>query len=692
MADLLLEVGCEELPARYVDVALAHLRGAVPAALAAARLEVAAEAVAVIGTPRRLAVIASGVPSRQPDLREQVVGPPASAAFRDGAPTKAAVGFAAKNGVAVAELELVTVEGKKGEYVACTRQERGKPAVDVLAGVLEGLLDGLPWPKSMRWGWREQAFARPVHWLVVLFDGAVVPMQFAGVASGRTSRGHRFLAPGPIELRGGAEDYTSRLRAAMVIVDPAVRRQAIAAELARVERESGARVRTDDELLVEVTNLVEYPVAVCGTFDEVFLEVPEEVIVSAMRSHQRYFAMEDAHGRLVHRFVTIAGTVTRDARVVRHGNERVLAARLADARFFFREDGKKALDDWAAALDDVVFQSKLGSMGAKVARARRLAAALCGRLRGVDAQVVDRAAALAKADLVTHMVGEFPELQGVMGAHYARLWGEPAPVAAAIEEHYLPRSAGGALPASAEGGCLAIADRADTVVGCFAAGLAPTGSADPYALRRAALGVIAIVLERGWRVPVSWLVAEAARELSGAVDVTDAVREQLADFFRARLRGVLVERGLPADCVDAALAAGADDLRDASDRAVAVARLRERADFEPLATAFKRIANILKGGVASAAAPNPGRFVEREERELHAAFGGIQARVADHLAASNYHAALAALAELKGPVDAFFDKVLVMDEDAAVRDNRLALLASINAAFTRIADFRQLAV
>jgi glycyl-tRNA synthetase beta chain len=486
----------------------------------------------------------------------------------------------------------------------------------------------------MRWGIPDVAFVRPVHWLVALYGGEVVPLAFAGVASGRTTRGHRFLAPGPIELDGSPGGYLAALREAFVLVEPDRRRTAISAELARVEGETGAHVRRDEALLDEVTNLVEYPVAVCGSFAGDFLVTPEEVIVSAMRSHQRYFAMEDESGRLASRFVTIAGTVTLDPEVVRQGNERVLAARLADAQFFFVEDQKLPLARLAEKLSGVVFQKKLGTVGDKVARVRQLAEALAGEV-GEDAALAARAAELCKVDLVTSMVGEFPDLQGVMGRHYAGLAGEPAPVCQAIEEHYLPRGAGGPLPESGLGAVVGLADRIDTLCGCFAVGLAPTGSADPYGLRRAALGILAVLLDRGWSVRLGWLVEQAGEKLARLSNITvgGEVRAQILEFLRTRLRGVLTEGGAAPDCVEAALAAGFENVPDARARALALSRLRTRADFEPLAAAFKRVANILKGpaGQALGQPPDPDLFAESEERALWNSFREIESRALGRL-------------------------------------------------------------
>jgi glycyl-tRNA synthetase beta chain len=687
-ADLLLEIGTEEIPAGFLTRAIESLAGRAETALAEARLD--AERIRVLGTPRRLVLAVARLADRQPDLSERVVGPPARAAFDDaGKPTQAAIGFARRNGVPVEALERAEVEGKKGEYVVCTRHEPGQPAAAVLPALLERLIAELPWAKSMRWAHREEAFVRPVHWIVALLGDDVLPVSFAGVHADRVSRGHRFLAPEPVAVPSALPAYLDLMRKRFVIVDPAMREEMIAAELARVESEIGARVRPDADLRREVANLVEYPVAVCGSFRESFLDVPEEVIVSAMRSHQRYFAVEDAQGRLIHRFVTIAGTVTRDPAVVRGGNERVLAARLSDASFFFREDRKHPLEERVAKLDGVVFQSSLGSIGAKIRRVGVIARKLAGEI-GADEAHVARAALLCKADLVTQMVFEFPDLQGVMGRHYARLGGEPAAVSEAIFEHYLPRGAGDAMPRTDVGAVLGIADRIDTLVGCFAVGLAPTGSADPYGLRRAALGILGILLDRGWSISLSHLVDLAAQALAGTVEVKDDGKAAVLGFLRTRLKGLLGE--LPADCVEAALATGFDDVPDARARARAVAALRQREDFEPLGVAFKRVANILKGEAAAAGEPDTGLFAEEAERALWRAFGDIASQVERHLESGDYERALGVLAELEKPVDRFFEEVLVMDEDPRVRANRLALLARIGGSFARIADFRQLAV
>lgn len=685
-SDFLLELGTEEIPAAFLQGVFPRLAANLEALLKAARLEHGG--VRALATPRRIGLIVSALSERQSDVLETLVGPPAQVAFdAAGKPTKAAEGFARKNGVPLGELQRREVEGKKGEYVVALRSLTGAPTRDVLPALLGEFVRGLPWPKSMRWAYREDSFARPLHWLVAVLGSEVLPFELFGVRAGRQSRGHRFLAPGSIEVDAG--QYEARLREAFVIVDPAERRGAIERELARIERETGARVNPDAELLSEVTFLVEYPVGVTGQFDALFLKLPSEVIISAMRSHQRYFAMLGEGGVLIGRFITIAGTATRDAATVRRGNERVLAARLTDAKFFFSEDRKRSLDAMAKQLDDVVFIKQLGTIGAKVRRIGKLAERLALAV-SVDVKLAARATALCKADLVSSMVYEFPELQGSMGRHYAQLAGEPSEVADAIRDHYVPRGAGDDQTPGLLGAVVGIADRVDTLVGCFLVGLQPTGSVDPYGLRRVALGILSVLLRCKLSIGLDVLIGWAAEGLREAAEVSQEKPAEVLEFLRIRLRGLLtLERGLPSDSVDAALGAGYFDVPDALARVEAVAGLRERADFEPLAATFKRVANILERGRLGAE-PVPARFVAAAEHALWERFLQIRQRADALLEQSDYAGALKVLSELKAPVDAFFDAVLVMDEDVNVRNNRLALLGQIDAAFARIADFKKL--
>jgi glycyl-tRNA synthetase beta chain len=702
-ADVLFEIGCEEIPARMLARALAELPALVEERLAAARLSHGGAR--ALGTPRRLAVIVKQLADRQPDLNEEIVGPPASAAFAsDGSLTRAGQGFAAKNGVAPEALVKREVAGKKGQYVVALRSVAGRDARALLPELLVELAGAIAWPKSQRWGWSETAFVRPVQWLVALLGSDIVPLSWAGLTSGRHSRGHRFLANRLVEI-ADPDRYPDALRAAHVVVDPAVRRDLVRAELARLERETGLQVRPDDELLDEVIHLGEYPVGLCGSFDRAFLEVPEELIVTEMRNHQRYFAMADAQGRLANRFATLMATVVKDPEVVRRGNEYVIASRLSDARFFFAEDQKKSLEQWNEKLAPVVFQAKLGdaakTIGHKLARIEAITAALVDRV-ACNRDVARRAAHLCKADLASAVVGEFPELQGAMGKHYARLAGLPDGVAVAIEEHYFPRGQGGALPSTVEGALVAIADRIDTLVGCFAAGLQPSGSADPFGLRRAALGVLQIVLDRGpggahaggegWPLRVDALI-EIASQAYGATLATAGAREPLREFFRTRLRGLLIDDGLAAQDVDVVLGVSADEPCDARMRARAVAVVPQAAR-----EVFKRIANILDDARAKqhliSGEVKPAAFVSASgaEARLWNAFTERQTRLSRALEHHQYRDSFAVLAELGPDVAAFFDRggVMVMDPDPVLRENRLSLLSRIYEPFARIADFRQL--
>ncbi|HTR51509.1 MAG TPA: glycine--tRNA ligase subunit beta [Kofleriaceae bacterium] len=692
-ADLLFEIGCEEIPARMLARALAELPAQVDARLAAARLEHGATR--ALGTPRRLAVIVTGLADRQPDLNEEVVGPPASAAVdADHKLTKAGQGFAAKNGILAQfgteahlkttselGLQLREVPGKKGLYLVATRHVVGGETRALLPELLRELAAGIAWPKSMRWGWSETTFVRPVQWLVALYGGEVVPLSWAGQTAGRKTRGHRFLAPGWIDLAGPGH-YVEALRAAHVVVDPEARRVTIEAELARIAKETGCRVREDATLLAEVMNLGEWPVGITGQFDPSYLEVPAEIIVTAMRTHQRYFAMEDAQGKLANRFATVMATTVTDPAVVQRGNQNVLAARLADAKFFFAEDRKHTFEQWNEKLDGIVFQAKLGegakTIGNKVRRIETIVRDLGGGAAAL------RAAHLCKADLASTAVGEFPELQGVMGRHYARLAGENDAVANAIEQHWWPKGQGAALPQTGEAALVAIADRMDTLVGCFAVGLEPTGSADPLGLRRAAIGIWSIVIDRGWKdvYTKAFDASVAALALEG---VKLADRKPIDEFFRARLRGIFVDSGIAAQDTDAALAQGYADPVDARARALACGKIPKEAR-----EVFKRIANILDD--ARVAKHEFGITVDASlfqpvEARLWTAFAREQGR-----AFGDYNEQIGMLVALQPDVAAFFDKggVMVMDPDPKLRSNRLSLLNAIYSRFSRIADFRKL--
>lgn len=700
--DLLFELGCEEIPAKMLAKALADLPAAVEAKLGAARLTFTS--VRALGTPRRLAFIVKGLAERQPDLDEEVVGPPVGAAFdKDGAVTKAGQGFAAKNGVAPESLQKKEVAGKKGMYVVAQRHVAGTETRALLPQLLQDVITGIPWPKGMRWGWSETAFVRPVQWLVAMFGGEVIPLTWAGQTASRNSRGHRFLSNTPIEI-ASPDKYIETLRAAHVIVDQDARRDLVRAELARLEKETGFKVRPDEALLAEVIHLGEYPVGVSGGFNPAFLEVPAEIIVTAMRTHQRYFAMEDADGKLAPRFVTMMATIVKDPAVVAKGNETVLASRLSDAKFFFAEDKKKSFDDWNAKLDGVVFQAKLGekgkTVGQKLDRLVRLVEGLNPQKYGADLTATRTIARYAKADLASHAVGEFPEVQGTMGKHYARLanLGEPGAsphlrevVAEGIEQHWWPKGQGAALPRSPEAALVSLADKADTIVGCFAVGLEPSGSADPFGLRRAAIGIWQILLERGWGDLLPKLIDASLVELNGhGVAISD--RRPLGEFFRARLRGIFIEQGIPAQDADAALAQDFTDPVDARARALACAKISKEAR-----EVFKRVANILDDARGKkldiGTQPDPAKFVADVERSLYAAISEAQKGEQAAREKRDYATVFESLERLRPTVATFFDKggVMVMDPDPALRDNRLALLHWFVAPYLAIADFRLLA-
>jgi glycyl-tRNA synthetase beta chain len=690
MADLLFEIGAEEIPAGFVPAAIDQLQRDLARALDEARLlhgEVKA-----VGSPRRLAVWARDVASRQADARTEAFGPPVAQAFdAEGMPTQAALGFARSQGVDVGALERK--QTPKGERVAVTRIERGRRAEQVLPGLLERLVAGLRFRKSMRSRWDEVTFARPVRWLVALHGGRPLRVRFGEVVSGRVTYGHRFKAPRAIRLTGTPEDYVAKLRKAFVVVDPAERRALVEREVARAAKAAGGRVLDNPGLLDEVTNLVEIPTAIAGEFERQNLDLPPEVVVSEMRTHQRYFAVVDAAGRLRNRFVAVAGTPVKDPKVSRHGYERVLRARLADARFFFEEDRKRKLRDRIEALGRRTYQAKLGSELDRTHRIGAVAAALA-RALGKEALVpeVIEVARLAKTDLTTGMVGEFPELQGIMGAHYARGEGMKAEIADAIEDHYRPLGASAEMPRGDLGALVGLADRLHQLVGIVGVGEKATGAADPFGLRRAAIGILRILLDRRYHLSLSAAVEETLNALQGVKLAQDraVVAEQVLDFVRGRLKAQWAEE-FPPDLVEAVLAAGFDDVVDARQRLEALAEVKTRPDFVPLAVAFKRVANIQeKAGGPGAARVDPALLRDEAERRLHAELERVEAETSSLRERRDYPAVLRNVATLEPAVARFFDEVLVMAEDPALRANRLGLMRRVASLFADLADFRKI--
>ncbi len=690
MADLLFEIGAEEIPAGFAPAALQQLEQDLSRLLDEARL--GHGEVRAVGTPRRLAVWARDVAARQADAVTQALGPPVAQAFdAAGNPTPAAAGFARSQGVEVAALERV--DSPKGPRLAVTRVEKGRKADQVLPGILERLVAGLRFRKAMRSRSDDVTFARPVRWLVALLGGKPLAVRYGSIRSGKTTSGHRFLAPKAIALTGSPDDYVARLRKAFVIVDPAERRAAVEKELARACKRAGGVQRPDEPLVDQVTWLVEHPTAIAGSFEKSNLELPPEVVVSEMRNHQRYFAVVDGKGRLTNRFVAVSGTAVKDPAVARHGYERVLRARLADARFFFEEDRKRRLADRIEDLGRRTYQARLGSELDRVHRIGAVASELARAIGREDlVEEVLEVARLCKTDLTTGMVGEFPELQGTMGGHYARLEGLRPAVAEAIEDHYKPVGASEDMPRSDLGALVGVADRLHQLVGIVGVGEKATGAADPYGLRRAAIAVLRIVQARGWHLSLAAAVERTLDALSGVRLSADraVVASQVNDFLRGRLRALWAD-AFEGDLVDAVLAAGFDDVVDARRRLEALASIKARPDFVPLAVAFKRVANIREKAGEGASAEVDRALVEAgAEAALLEAVERVEGEVAGLRKARDYAGVLRAVASLEPAVARTFDEVLVMADDPAVRANRLGLLKRVSDLFADVADFRKI--
>lgn len=702
--ELFLEIGTEEIPAAFLPKAMGDMESLVRKELEAARI--AFGEIATLATPRRLVLVVKDVDPLQPDADITDIGPAANVAFdAEGKLSRAGEGFLRGKGWDGSPIQLNAANpqpGVIGEFanarielvpagkvlkVAVIRIETGRPTYELLPEILPRMIGNIPFRKSMRWGNLDTRFARPIHWIVALFDGIVVPFSFGNIESGSVSRGHRFMGNSPFPVRDFSH-YLEECERHFVIPDPARRKEMIRRETHRVAKAAGGHLLPDEELLNEVTFLVEYPSVVLGSFDRSFLEVPKEVLITSMRSHQRYFSVTDDMGKLLPVFITVPNTLTEDPSVVVKGNERVLRARLSDARFFFDEDKKVPLADRVESLKNVVYQQKLGTSYEKMERFRELGTWLAGQVNESVSEKVYRAATLCKADLVTGMVGEFPEVQGIMGRDYARHDGEDADVADAISEHYLPTQAGGELPSSDIGAMVSLADKMDTICGCFGVGLIPTGSADPYALRRSALGIINIILDKGYRISLNGFVQASLNLLDGKITRNrQEVHKDVMDFFKGRFVNLLADR-FPGDVVEAVVSVSLDDQVEASSKIAALSEFKKRPDFESLAVAFKRVCNIVKGGVDVPVSEE--YFQEEAERGLYQAWLAVGATVEKKLSDREYLVALSEIATLKGAVDSFFDTVMVMTEDEKVRTNRLALLTGIARLFSDIADFAKI--
>lgn len=686
--ELLLEIGTEEIPARFIPGALKALEELADKALTAARLG-HGEARG-IGNPRRLALHVKDVAERQPDAVRVTLGPSKAVAYdTEGKPTKAAAGFARSQGVDVDKLTVSVTD--KGEYVSATVEEKGADAGDVLSEVLPKLILSIPFPKSMRWMDREIRFVRPIHWILAVLGGEVVPFEIDGIRSGYLTRGHRFMSPGVFGV-GGYDSYIHQTRDNFTIVDQDVRREMVRSQIGQAASFAGARVLPDEGLLEEISFLVEYPVAVLGGFEKTFLSLPREVLVNSMREHQRYFALTNAEGYLMPYFITISNTKAEDMDVVRAGNERVLRARMSDAKYFFETDMKRSLAGRVDDLKRVLFQKELGTVYEKTMRVVGLAEYVARAFYGDTAveEAAERAALLCKADLVTSMVYEFPNLQGTMGCEYARRTGEKDDVAKAIAEHYMPRFSGDDVPATPAGTAVSVADKMDTIAGIFSIGKTPSGSEDPYALRRQALGIIAMIYKGGHRSSLTALIGKAVELIGVTEEKRPGLEAEILDFFRARVSNQLTSEGFLYDIVDAVLARDFDDIIDARARVAALSAFRGEDEFASFITAFKRVANIIPEEFSGTL--DGSLLREQAEKDLHAHYLDVKDDVFGMIAKGEYGKALKNIAAIRPYVDKFFDEVMVMDKDILVRNNRLTLLGLLAGMFFHVADLKRIVV
>ncbi|HHH44539.1 MAG TPA: glycine--tRNA ligase subunit beta [Gammaproteobacteria bacterium] len=684
--DLLIEIGTEELPPKALRKLSTAFAEGVEKGLQEATL--GPQGIVAYAAPRRLALLVRKLPTAQADRETVRRGPALAAAFDDdGCPTQAALGFARSCGVAVEQLDQQ--ETAKGSWLSFRATVKGEATAGLIPGIVHQALAGLPIPRRMRWGDRSEEFVRPVHWVVLLFGDEVIDAEILGIQADRYTRGHRFHHPDPIYL-AEPEAYLPILESeGYVLADYSLRREAIRAQVLEQAEKLGGRAVIDDELLNEVTALVEWPVAISGRFDDAFLQVPSEALISSMQDHQKYFPVVDGDGQLMANFITVANLVSKDPQQIQAGNERVIRPRLADAAFFWDQDRKQTLEQRADGLRSMIFQEKLGSLYDKQERVAKLAATIAEQIGG-KAAWAERAARLCKCDLLTSMVYEFPELQGIMGRYYASHDGEPDAVANAIEEHYRPRFAGDALPDSREGQALAIADRLDSLTGIFAIGQQPSGVRDPFALRRAALGLVRLCIERELDIDLEALLNEAAAGFDPALNaasVTDAVFSYVMD----RLRAYYQDSGIRVDLIDAVLATRPVRLLDFDRRVRACQVFRQLPEAESLAAANKRIANILKKTEQRIPEQvDNDLLADPAEKQLAEQLEQLSARVTPLLEAGDYTPALKQLAGLRANVDTFFDQVMVMVEDDRLRANRLALLQRLGRLFLRVADLSRL--
>ena len=686
MPELLLELLSEEIPARMQSRAADDLKRLVTDGLTEAGLTF--EDARAFVTPRRLALVVDGLPDKQPDVREERRGP------RVDAPEKAIEGFLKSAGLTLDQCERRATE--KGEFYFAVIEREGERTAELLPELFHDVFQAFSWPKSMRWGSTTQRWVRPLNKILCVFDGKIVDdVAFGDEPGSNMTSGHRFLAPAPIQVKGFA-DYEKKLKTAKVMLDAGERRAAILAGAGKLAKQAKLTLRADQGLLAEVSGLVEWPVVMMGTIDESFMDLPDEVLTTAMRTHQKYFSLLDDAGRLAPRFIVVANTPGQvDGKDIVAGNERVLRARLADARYFWDQDRKRTLESRVPDLEQLVFHAKLGTVADKVPRMQALAAKVAGYTPGAESALAERAALLAKADLTTEMVGEFPELQGVMGRYYALADGENLDVAEAIAGHYAPQGPSDPCPTAPLGVAVALADKIDTLVGFWAIDEKPTGSRDPFALRRAALGVIRLIVENNLRIPLTEAITATLRLYANGGDET-IVLSQLLEFFADRLKVHLREKGVRHDLIDAVFALGGeDDLVRLLGRVEALGAFLESDDGANLLTAYKRAANIVrieekKDNTRYGGAHRAKLLEASEEKALAESLEAAADGARQALSAEDFTGAMAALAGLRRPIDDFFDRVTVNTDEANLRENRLRLLGAIGATMNQVADFSRI--
>ncbi|MDA3970075.1 MAG: glycine--tRNA ligase subunit beta [Desulfobulbaceae bacterium] len=683
--ELLLEIGTEEIPAGYINPALDHLKQRLTRHLESSNLDFGK--ITTLATPRRLTVMVTGLPKQQQDQSKEVTGPPKQAGFdKDNQPTKAAIGFAQSRGAKVEDIQIVKTD--KGEYLMVVQEIKGEETADLLSQFIPELILSIPFPKSMRWADQTITFARPLQWILALFDGHTLDIDLEGLKATNTTRGHRFHSPQTVPVNS-ISHYLQTMEALNVVVNQHERKESIRRQVMTVAASSGGQVVLDEELLDTVTNLVEFPNAICGKFDEKFLNLPQEVLTTSMKSHQKYFTVADDKGNLLPYFVAVNNTRVRDETLSREGHQRVLRARLEDGLFFFNADKKYRLEDFIPRLSGVVFQANLGTMAEKSARIGALAAAIAESVNPSLITDTKRAAELCKADLVSDMVGEFPSLQGVMGKQYALNGGESSAVADGIEDHYRPLRAGSELPSSAIGAFLSIADRIDTMAGCFGLGKIPTGATDPYGLRRHGLALIHIIEENGWNLSLKDLFTHGLELYDDKLECDTAQTvSSIVTFLKTRYANDMSNRGIGLEAAEAALAVGFDDITDCRKRIDALLHIANHESFDELAGAFKRVTNIIKDHESTII--NPDLLSDVSEKRLYQTLTSVIASCTPHLENKEYGQALTGMLVLKGDIDRFFDEVMVMAEDPQVRENRLSMLTTIAKLFLQVGDISKM--